>query len=204
MDLTRIDLCWSAVAGLSMIGDPRRRFPTHGLLLAAPCRRAVPVPGPCPRGRIDPRPASPPPRVATQPGRRGRWPNVRRPCPAWSSVRGIARFCSNWKAAQTSARSGRPSSRPLHGCRLEQDTGHNFALRAATQMGQMAELDAAGPSCSGKPRNAATCTRRDLETFYMTIISWPGTSRPSPGRLESLQPPGRSPFNLRRSSRSIL
>jgi len=183
MDLTRIDLCWSAVAGLSM-SEPIRGadFQTRGLLLALragePLRiaRALAMEA----GHRSTAGVAATSRVATllkaaddiagridSPYARG----------MVEMIRGFASLMlGEWKSAQTSLDQADLLFRNhCTGVTWERDTLHNFVLWALVQMGELAELRRrwSGLLRESQERGdlyAATM----LTTFYMTMIKLAG------------------------------
>ena len=148
MDLTRIDLCWSAVAGLSMFEPIRGAdFQTRGLLLALeagePLRIARALAMEAGHRATVGAPAAD--RVASllaaaqqiaqeidSPYARG----------MIEMVRGFASLMlGQWRSARTVLDSAEQIFRDhCTGVTWERDTIHNFALRALVQMGEFGEL----------------------------------------------------------------
>ena len=155
IDLTRIDLCWSAVAGLSM-SEPIRGadFQTRGLLLALkagePLRiaRALAMEA----GHRSTEGISAAPRVASllEPAetiaRRINSPYV---FGMMDMVRGFnALMLGEWKIARSHLELAENVFRDrCTGATWERDTVHNFMLWSLVQMGEMAELNASGRCC---------------------------------------------------------
>jgi hypothetical protein len=211
MDLTRIDLCWSAVAGLSMIEPVRGAdFQVRGLLLALragePFRivRALAMEaGHCATAGI---PAAP--RVATLLNAAETLAQqIHSPLASGmvELVRGISSLLfGRWKSAQTSLDQAEELFRNhCTGVAWERDTGHNFVLWALLQMGQLAELrrrwtvQFREAQERGDLYAAATLT-----TFYMTIIKLAANDLPeSEGELEArLSRRDGRPFNVQHSA----
>jgi serine/threonine protein kinase len=183
MELTRVDLCWSAVAGLSM-SEPIRGadFQARGLLLALragePLRisrslameaghRATAGTAAAPRADRLLRAAAD---IAEQ---------IDSPY-AGGLVKMIRGFCylmlGEWQPAQTELDQADQMFRnQCTGVAWERDTVHNFVLWALVQMGDIAELKL---RWSGLLREAQE--RGDLyaaamlTTFYMTMIKLAG------------------------------
>ena len=211
MELTRIDLCWSAVAGLSMIEPVRGAdFQTRGLLMALragePFRiaRALAMEAAhCATAGVaaEPRAATLLETAATlaeqleSPQARG----------MVELVRGVSSYLfGRWGAAQASLDEAEQLFRNhCTGVAWERDTGHNFALWALWQMGQLAELKRRWTVLLREAQERgdlyATIT---LTTFPMTIIKLAANQQPdSEAELEArLSRRGGQPFNLQHSN----
>ncbi len=186
IDLTRIDLCWSAVAGLSMLEPIRGAdFQTRGLLLAlrageplriaralameAGHRATVGSPGePGVASLLS---------AAEQIAREIDSPYVRGMI---ELVRGFAALMlGEWKSARTTLDSAEQLFRDrCTGVTWERDTIHNFVLRALVQMGEVAELKQRWSVFSRESHErgdlyAATM----LNAFYMTMIKLAGNEQ---------------------------
>jgi len=211
MDLTRIDLCWSAVAGLSM-SEPIRGadFQTRGLLLALragePLRiaRALAMEA----GHRSTAGVAAAPRVATLLTAAG---DIARQIDSpyargmVEMVRGFASLMlGEWKSALTSLDQADQLFRNhCTGVTWERDTLHNFVLWALVQMGELAELRRrwSGLLRESQERGdlyAATM----LTTYYMTMIKLAGNeSLESETELEAaIDPRHDGRFNLQHSS----
>jgi eukaryotic-like serine/threonine-protein kinase len=211
IELARIDLCWSAVAGLSM-SEPIRGadFQTRGLLLALragePLRIARALAMEAGHRATAGAPAAA--RVASllaqaekiaqeidSPYARG----------MIEMVRGFASLMrGEWQTARTVLEGAEQVFRQhCTGVTWERDTIHNFLLRALVQMGEIRELHARWSvffreSQERGDRYAGTM----LSSFYMTMIKLAGNQQPeSEGELEAeLEGSEVESFNLRHSN----
>jgi hypothetical protein len=196
MDLTRIDLCWSAVAGLSMIEPIRGAdFQTRGLLLALragePFRiaRALAMEAAhrstagiavAPRVLALLRDADTLAQQLDSPHARG----------MVELVRGISSLLfGEWKAAQAALDQAEQLFRNhCTGVAWERDTGHNFALWALLQMGQLAELKRRWTVLFREAQERGDLYAvTTLSTSYMTMIKLAANEPPECEReLEAL------------------
>ncbi len=211
MDLTRIDLCWSAVTGLSMIEPIRGAdFQTRGLLLALragePFRiaRALAMEA-AHRATVG---LSAVPRVAAllavaeALAQRIDSPHARGMV---ELVRGLSSLLfGRWKDAQTALDRAEDLFRNhCTGVAWERDTGSNFALRALLQLGQMDELKRRWTVLYQEARDRGDLyAATTLTSFYMTMIKLAGNETPgSEADLEAfLNRRGNGPFNLQHVS----
>jgi len=210
-ELTRIDLCWSAVVGLSM-NEPLRGadFQTRGLLLALragePFRiaRALAMEA----GHRSTAGVSAAPRVAKllenaeslaeqlhSPHARGMTRLVR----GASSL-----MLGQWQAAQTSLDEAEQLFRnQCTGVSWERDTVHNFLLWALFQMGELAELRRRWVDMYREAQERGDLYAANILTsFYMTMIKLTANESPdSEARLEAVAIPEKGrPFNLQNST----
>jgi eukaryotic-like serine/threonine-protein kinase len=211
MELTRIDLCWSAVAGLSMIEPIRGAdFQVRGLLLALragePFRIARAMAMEAAHRATTGLAAEP--RVATLLGVAARLAARIQSHHALGMVelvRGISSLLfGRWKAAQTSLDQAEQLFRNhCTGVAWERDTGHNFALWALVQLGEIAELKRLWTVLYREAQERGDLyAATTLTAFYMTIIRLAGNEIPeAEADLESLlgRRDGRA-FNLQHSS----
>jgi len=183
LDLTRIDVCWSAVAGLSMVEPVRGAdFQTRGLLLALkagePERlvRALAMEA----AHQSTAGNAAVPRVATllktadDLAQRLDSPQARGMV---ELVRGISSYMlGQWKPALTSLDQAEQIFRnQCMGVTWERDTVHNFALWALIQMGEMAEVRRRWTVLSRESRERGDLyATSKLTTFYMTMIQLAG------------------------------
>jgi serine/threonine protein kinase len=179
IDLTRIDLCWSAVAGLSM-SEPIRGadFQTRGLLLALragePLRiaRALAMEA----GHRATAGTAAGPRVASllkaaddiaqrndSPYARGMVEMIR----GFSSL-----MLGEWRSAQTHLDEAELVFRnQCTGVAWERDTVHNFVLWALVQMGDIPELKRRWSGLLREARERGDLyAAAMLTTFYMTLV----------------------------------
>ncbi len=195
MALARIDLCWSAVAGLSM-SEPIRGacFQTRGLLLAlkagepqriaralameAGHRATAGAPAAAGVARLLER-AEKVAREIDSPYARGMIEMVR-------GFAGLMR--GEWQAARTNLEGAELLFRQnCKGVMWERDTTHNFMLRALVQMGEIRELKAQWSVFFRESQErgdlyAATM----LRSFYMTLCKLAGNQQPeTEGELEA-------------------
>jgi serine/threonine protein kinase len=207
MELTRIDLCWSAVAGLSMIEPIRGAdFQTRGLLLALragePFRVARAMAMEAAHRATHGLPEAP--RVAAllevAQALAGR---IQSPHALGivELVRGISSLLfGRWKAAQDSLdEAERLFRNHCTGVAWERDTGHNFALWALLQLGEVGELKHRWTVLYREAQERGDLyAASTLTAFYMTIIKLAGNEIPADeADLEALL--GRRadrPFNL--------
>jgi eukaryotic-like serine/threonine-protein kinase len=178
MDLMRIDLCWSAVAGLSM-SEPIRgaEFQTRGLLLALkagePSRiaRALAMEAAhrSTSGSGDERVASL--LLAAQDiAHRLESPYLHGMI---AMVRGTSLLLQgHWKPAQESLDHAEQLFRNhCTGVTWERDTVHNFVLRALMQLGEVAELRRRWTVLYRESQDRGDLyAATTLTTFYMTMI----------------------------------
>jgi serine/threonine protein kinase len=183
LDLTRIDVCWSAVAGLSMVEPVRGAdFQTRGLLLALragePERlvRALAMEAahqstagtaavPRVAGLL---------RTADDLAQRLDSPQARGMV---ELVRGISSYMlGQWKPALRSLDQAEHIFRnQCTGVAWERDTVHNFALRALIQMGEMTEVKRRWTVLFRESRERGDLyATSKLTTFYMTMIQLAG------------------------------
>jgi serine/threonine protein kinase len=211
MDLTRVDLCWSAVAGLTMIEPIRGAdFQTRGLLLALrvgePFRivRALAMEA-AHRAAAG---LAAQPRVAALLGAADALAQ-RSPSPQARGmvelVRGISsQLLGRWIDARDALDRAEAIFRnQCTGVVWERDTGHNFALSALWQLGQVAELRRRWTALFREAQERGDLYAvKTLAAFYMTIIRL-ADNEPveSEGELEALlsRRDGR-PFNLRHAA----
>ncbi len=210
-DLTRIDVCWSAVVGLSM-SEPVRGadFQTRGLLLALkagePVRiaRALAMEA----GHQSTAGLSAAPRVAklleeaerlaadlNSPHARG----------LTKMVRGASSFMlGQWKAAQTFLDEAEQLLRSqCTGTSWERDTVHNFLLWALFQMGELAELRRRWTVMYKEAQERGDLFAASMLTsFYKTMIKLTANEAPdSEAQLEAAaSPTGGRPLTLQNSS----
>jgi hypothetical protein len=211
MELTRIDLCWSAVAGLSMIEPVRGAdFQSRGLLLALragePCRiaRALAMEaghratvGVAAERRVAALLATAA-KLADQiqsPQARG----------MVELVRGVgALLFGRWGTAQSSLDAAEQLFRNhCTGVAWERDTGHNFSLWALWQMGQLAELKRRWTVLFREAQDRGDLyAATTLSTFPMMLIRLAANQQPeSEAELEArLGRRGDQPFNLQHSN----
>ncbi len=183
MDLTRIDLCWSAVAGLSM-SEPIRGadFQTRGLLLALragePLRiaRALAMEA----GHRSTEGISAAPRVASllsaaeTIARRIDSPYV---FGMIEMVRGFdALMLGEWTAARSHLDLAENLFRDrCTGVTWERDTVHNFTLWSLVQMGEIAELKRLWSVLLRESQERGDLyAAKMLTAFYMTMIKLAG------------------------------
>ena len=211
MDLTRIDLCWSAVTGLSMIEPIRGAdFQTRGLLLALragePFRIARAMAMEAAHRATVGLPAVPRVasllKVAETLAHRIDSPHARGMV---ELVRGIsALLFGRWKDAQTALDQAELLFRDhCTGVAWERDTGHNFALRALLQLGQMDELKRRWTVLYQEAQERGDLyAATTLTTFTMTMIKLAGNEAPaSEADLEAfLNRRGNGLFNLQHAS----
>ncbi len=211
MTLARIDLCWSAVAGLSM-SEPIRGadFQTRGLLLALragePLRIARALAMEAGHRATVGTPAAT--RVASlleEAERIAREIDSHYARGMIGMVRGFAALMRGlWQLARTTLEEAEGIFR--HHCKgvtWERDTIHNFLLRSLVQMGEIRELNARWSilfreSQERGDRYAATM----LSSFYMTLIKLAGNLQPeTETELETaLEQSASGSFNLRHSN----
>ncbi len=211
MALTRIDLCWSAVAGLSM-SEPIRGadFQTRGLLLALragePLRIARALAMEAGHRATIGVPAAA--KVANLLGRAEQIAEEIDSPYARGMIEMVRGFASlmrgEWQTARTVLDQAEGLFR-LHctGVTWERDTIHNFMLRALVQMGEINELKERWSvffreSNDRGDRYAATM----LSAFYMTLIKLAGNEQPeTETELEAVLEQGSSgSFNLSHSN----
>jgi hypothetical protein len=210
MELTRIDLCWSAVAGLSMIEPIRGAdFQIRGLLMALragePFRIARAIAMEAAHRATTGLPAEP--RVAALLEAAGRLADRIQSPHAQGMVelvRGIgALLFGRWKAARASLDQAESLFRNrCTGVAWERDTGHNFALWALVQLGEIAELKRNWTVLYREAQDRGDLyAASTLTAFYMTIIKLAGNEvPPSEADLEALlRNRGDRPFNLQHS-----
>jgi serine/threonine protein kinase len=211
MDLTRIDLCWSAVAGLSMFEPIRGAdFEARGLLLALragePFRvaRALAMEaahqataGLRASGRVS----------ALIEASGGVADRIESPHARGmvELVRGIsALLFGRWKAAEAALAQAEDLFRNhCTGVAWERDTGHNFALQALFQMGEIAELERRWTVIyqvareGGDPHGIA-----NLTSFFATMIKLAANERleAEPEMEAFLKARGTRPVNLRHTT----
>jgi tetratricopeptide (TPR) repeat protein len=210
-ELTRIDLCWAAVVGLSM-NEPVRGadFQTRGLLLALragePFRvaRALAMEA----GHRSTAGLSAAPRVAKL------LENAERLAEQLDSphARGMTRLVrgasslmlGQWKAAQSSLDEAEQLFRnQCTGVSWERDTVHNFLLWALFQMGELVELRRRWSVMYRESQERGDLyAAAMLTSFYMTMIKLAANEAPdSETQLEAAAiPKGGRPFNLQNSS----
>ncbi len=211
MALTRIDLCWSAVAGLSM-SEPIRGadFQTRGLLLALragePLRIARALAMEAGHRATAGAPAAA--RVARlldqaeQIAREIESPYARGMI---EMVRGFASLMrGEWKAARTVLEGAEGLFRQhCTGVTWERDTIHNFMLRALVQMGEIRELKERWSVFFRESHERGDLYAASmLSAFYMTLIKLAGNEQPeTEPELEAVLDEGsRGSFNLRHSN----
>jgi hypothetical protein len=211
MDLARIDLCWSAVAGLSMFEPIRGAdFQARGLLLALGAGEAFRVARALAMEAAHEATAGLPAtgRVSALLDAAGSLadridsPHARGMV---DLVRGISStLFGRWKAAESAlARAEELFRDHCTGVAWERDTGHNFALRALFELGDMAELGRRWTVLYRDARergdhNAIT----NLTSFYATMIKLAANERPD-AELEMedfLTARGPRPLNLQHTS----
>ncbi len=210
-DLTRIDVCWSAVVGLSM-NEPLRGadFQTRGLLLALragePFRiaRALAMEA----GHRSTAGVSAAPRVAKL------LENAEKLAEQLDSphARGMTRLVrgasslllGEWKAAQTSLDQAEQLFRTqCTGVSWERDTIHNFLLWALYQLGELAELRRRFSAIYREAQERGDLyAAATLTSFYMTMIKLTANESPdSEAQLEAAAVPSEGrPLNLQNSS----
>jgi hypothetical protein len=210
-DLARIDLCWAAVAGLSMIEPVRGAdFQTRGLLLALKAgerfriARALAMEA----GHRSAAGSSAAPKVAElieraeQVAREIDSPHAHG---IIKLVRGAGSvLLGQWKSAQASLDEAEQLFRNhCAGVSWERDTVHNFLLSALFQMGELAQLK---KRCIVLYREAQDRGDRYaismLSSFYMTMIKLIANESPdSEAQLEAAATPGKGHrFNLQNST----
>jgi hypothetical protein len=211
LDLTRIDLCWSAVAGLSML-EPLRGalFQARGLRLALRAGEPFRIARGLAMEAAHESAAglSAAPRVARllkaaeDLARRINSPHA---LGTIELVRGISSVMfGQWRAGHAALEAAELLFRNrCTGVAWERDTGHNFALRALLQMGQLVEFRRRWTVLHQEARERgdfhATAT---LTTLYLTMIKLAGNEMPeSLGELEAaLARRAGRPLNLQLSS----
>jgi eukaryotic-like serine/threonine-protein kinase len=178
MDLTRIDLCWSAVAGLSMIEPIRGAdFQTRGLLLALragePSRiarfLAMEAGHRSTSGIADERVAALL-RASQDIAQRLDSPYLRGMI---AMVRGAGSLMQGqWKSAQATLDQAEQLFRNhCTGVTWERDTVHNFVLWALMQLGEVAELNRRWTVLYRESQERGDLyAAATLTTFYMTMI----------------------------------
>ena len=196
MDLTRIDLCWSAVAGLSM-SEPIRGadFQTRGLLLALragePKRIARALAMEAGHRATAGAPAAP--RVAALLETAQRIANEIDSPYARGMIETVRGFASvmrgEWKLARDALDGAEEIFRDrCTGVTWERDTIHNFTLRALIQKGDIRELKERWSVFFREAHErgdlyAATM----LSAFYQTMIKLAGNEQPeNEAELEAL------------------
>jgi hypothetical protein len=210
-DLTRIDVCWSAVAGLSM-SEPLRGadFQTRGLLLALKAGEPLRI------ARA----------LAMEAGHRGTaglsgahragsfLEEAERLAAELGSahVRGLTRLVrgansvmlGQWKTAQAQLDEAEQIFRTeCTGVSWERDTVHNFLLWAIFQMGELAELQRRWNVMYRESRERGDLYAAGmLTTFYMTMIKLTANEAPdSEAQLEAAAAPAAGhPLNLQNSA----
>ncbi|MGP0063866.1 MAG: serine/threonine-protein kinase PknK [Isosphaeraceae bacterium] len=211
IELSRIDLCWSAVAGLSMIEPIRGAdFQTRGLLLALaagePFRiaRALAMEA---AHRATTGLAAVPRVAALLEAAEAIADRLQSPHAQGmvELVRGISSLLvGRWKAAQTSLDQAECLFRNrCSGVAWERDTGHNFALWALVQRGEIAEFKRRWTVLYREAQERGDLyAASTLTAFYMTIIKLAANeSPPAESDLETLLGRrGDRPFNLQHSS----
>jgi eukaryotic-like serine/threonine-protein kinase len=207
MDLKRIDLCWSAVAGLSMFEPIRGAdFQTRGLLMALragePFRVTRALAMEAAHQAAEGLKSSN--RVATLLNAAGDLaaridsPHARGMV---DMVRGVTSLLfGRWKAARTALEQAEELFRNhCTGVAWERDTGHNFTLWALFQLGEVAELRRRWTVLSREARERGDLyASRYLNVFYATLIKLAGDQRPElDAETEvSLTARGGRPLNL--------
>jgi serine/threonine protein kinase len=210
-DLTRIDLCWSAVVGLSMT-EPLRGadFQTRGLLLALgagePYRiaRALAMEA----GHRSTAGLSAVPQVgklltyAESLAEERDSPHARG---ITRLVRGVSSIMiGQWKAAQTSLDEAEHLFRSqCTGVSWERDTVHYFVLWALLQMGNLAELRRRWVIMFREAQERGDLyAASTLTSLYMTTIKLAANEAPdSEAQLEAAAiPPAGRPFNVQNST----
>jgi serine/threonine protein kinase len=178
MDLTRIDLCWSAVAGLSMI-EPMRGadFQARGLLLALKAGEPARV------ARALAMEAGHRSTVGTAAARVAKFLNAaediaeRLDSPYLHGMVSLARgvesvMLGQWKPAQTALDNAEQIFRNrCTGVTWERDTVHNFVLWALMQLGEVAELKRRWIVLYRESQERGDLyAATTLTAFYMTMI----------------------------------
>jgi len=210
-DLTRIDLCWSAVVGLSMTEPVRGAdFQARGLLLALrsgePFRiaRALAMEA----GHCSTAGVSAAPRVAKL-LKNAESLGEQLDSPHAQGMIRLARGASSvmlgqWKAARKILDEAEQLFRnQCTGVAWERDTVHNFLLRALFQMGELAELRRRYSALHRESQERGDLyAAATLNSFYMTMIKLTANESPdSEAQLEAAAAPGEGrPFNLQNSS----
>ncbi len=211
MELTRIDLCWSAVAGLSMIEPIRGAdFQTRGLLLALRAGEPFRIARAMAMEAAHRATAGLPAvtrvaallEVAEALASRIQSPHARGMV---ELVRGISSLLfGRWKAAHASLDQAELLFRNhCTGVAWERDTGHNFALWALLQLGEIAELKRRWTVLYREAQERGDLyAASTLTSFYMTIIKLAGNEFPvAEADLEALLAHRADrPFNLQHSS----
>jgi serine/threonine protein kinase/tetratricopeptide (TPR) repeat protein len=177
-DLTRIDLCWSAVAGLSMIEPIRGAdFQTRGLLLALKAgepsriaRALVMEAGHRSTSGVADLHAAGLLEAAGEIAERLDSPYLRGMI---AMVRGVGFLMRGlWKPAQAALDDAEQLFRNhCTGVTWERDTVHNFVLWALMQMGEIAELKRRWTALYRESQDRGDLyAATTLTTFYMTMI----------------------------------
>jgi hypothetical protein len=207
IDLTRIDLCWSAVTGLSMIEPVRGAdFQTRGLLLALragePFRIARGLAMEAAHRATAGLPAEPRVaeilRAAEALANRVGSPHARGMI---ELVRGLsAVLFGRWKDAHAALERAEDLFRNYcTGVAWERDTGNNFRLRALLYLGRLDELKRRWAVLHHEAQERGDLYAvTTLTAFYMTMIKLAGNEAPgSESNLEAFLNRRRGrPFNL--------